>query len=73
VEVRQRAGPFQLPGAELQQSLQVLLVPLLQERVGEHGNEGGAEGDGDPEGNAILDQPLEDLDQGEVGLGDGLE
>ncbi len=73
VELGRPARPLDLPPREIYQLVQVAQVTVLEERVGHHGDERRREGHGDPEIDALLEQPVEHLDEWDIGLGQRLE
>jgi hypothetical protein len=72
-------GPVLAPRAidflfrELDELVDLLRVPFLEEIVGHHGKERWAERQRQPEIDVVAPQPLEGEEQGHVGLGDRLE
>ena len=73
VVLRLGLGALELLLGELDQIVQVLGVALLEQVVGQHRDQRRRQRHRHAEGNAIGDQPLEDLQQRQIGAGDGLE
>ena len=70
--VRLGAGAVDLLAGELDQTVEVGGIALLEEIVGEHGDERGRERDGTAEGYAVGHQALERLQERQIGAGDAL-
>ena len=58
---------------EVDEFIEVPHVAVLQQRVEEHGAQRRREGEGEPRFHAVALPALHHLEQGNVGLGDGLE
>ena len=72
VEVRLVPGPMDLLLGKLDEPRNAPQIPLLEQRVRQHGDERGRKAHGDAEVHAVLHQPVKDIDERDVGLGDGL-
>jgi hypothetical protein len=73
MEVRVPSGAVGFFFGEVDEFIEVYMVALLEERIEEHGAESGGESEGERGADLIAEPALEDVDEGEVGFGDGLE
>ena len=67
------AGALHLAAGQLDEPVQVLEITLPQQPVLEHGRQRGGDGNRQAEGHPVPQQPLENAQKRQIGLGDGLE
>ena len=73
LEVRIAHGALELFVEHRQAVVQITQVPLLQQRIGHHGQQRRGERHRDAIGHAVACQTFEDVEQGQVGLGQRFE
>jgi hypothetical protein len=73
MEVRVPAGAVGFFFGEFDEFIEVFMVALLEEGIEEHGAESGGESEGERGADVIAEPAFEDVDEGEIGFGDGLE
>ena len=73
IEIGLALGAIDFRFRERDRPVQIFQIALSKQRIIEHGAERGRHGHGQAEANAVARQSFENLPEGDIGLGNGLE